>query len=286
MTACSTNELQTEQPAIKPDSETGQVIAAIGDKKLNLEQLEWISQRRGGLPSSPRALHRLVEYWIDAELLSREAEKLGLQNKKSVQFTVDFAIKEAYSNAMIEHIRETTEVTEQDILDYYEENKTFSSLIKDPPRFSFTHIRTKTLDAAQDALERILQGEDINELARELSVYHDAQRGGTVENLIERAVKNGYGPEFLKALEAASAGQLLGPIKTKNDFYEVARLDGKRAARIRPLEEVKEQLRSNLLYRFQNRRIEEQLDALKEQTNAKNLYEPGMTLTPSSSQSN
>jgi parvulin-like peptidyl-prolyl isomerase len=172
---------------------------------------------------------------------------------------------------MIDHIRENTEVTEEDILDYYEENKTTSSQIQDPPRYSFSHIRTKTIESAQAALERINQGEDINTLARELSVYHDSRRGGKIDNLIERAIKTGYGREFLTALQEASTGDVIGPIKIRNDFYEVARLEGKLPARIKPLEEVKEQLRKTLLNRFQSRNIEEHLSALKKRQNAEIL---------------
>ena len=190
---------------------------------------------------------------------------------------VDFGTKEAFANAMIEHIRENTGVTEEDILDYYEKNKATSSQIQDPPRYSFSHIRTKTLESAQAALERINQGEDINTLAQELSVYHDSRRGGKIENLIERAIETGYGPQFLTALQEASKGDVIGPIKVRNDFYEVARLEGKRPARIKPLEDVKEQLRKTLLNRFQSRNIEERLSALKKKANAEILFDSSLS---------
>jgi peptidyl-prolyl cis-trans isomerase C len=273
MMACSSDTPQATKPVAdlkdqQASPQTEQVIARIGDKKLTSKQLEWISRRRGGPPPSPRAIHRMAEYWMDIELLSEEARKNKLQHSEKAKFMADFGVKEAYANAMVEHIRETVKVTEQDIQDYYEKNKDTSSQIKDPPRLSFSHIRTKTLESAQAALERIKQGEDINELAKELSVYHDSKRGGKVTNLIERAVKTGYGQAFLKALQAAFKGELVGPIKTSNDFYEVARLEGKQEGRIKSLEEVKEELKTTLLYRFQNRSIEERLDALKKKENA------------------
>jgi len=282
MTACSTDTPEAAKPVAdlqdqQSGPETGQVIATLGDKKFTTEQLDWISRRRGGPPPSPKAIYRLAEYWMDIELLSKEAKKLGLQKSEKAKFVADFGIKEAHANAMVEYIRENTEVTDEDIQDYYEKNKLTSSQIKDPPRFSFSHIRTRTLESAQAALERIQQGEDINALAKELSVYHDSGRGGKVDNLIERAVKTGYGPEFLKVLQAAVEGELVGPIKTHNDFYEVARLEGKREAFIKPLEKVKEQLRKTLLYRFQNRDIEERLTALKEEVNAEILFNSAMS---------
>jgi parvulin-like peptidyl-prolyl isomerase len=278
MMACSSDTPQATKPMSDlkdqpPSPQTEQVIARIGDKKLTSEQLEWISRRRGGPPPSPRATHRMAEYWMDIELLSEEARKNKLQHSEKAKFMADFGVKEAYANAMVEHIRETAKVTEQDIQDYYEKNKLTSSQIAEPPRLSFSHIRTKTLESAQVALERIKQGEDINELAKELSVYHDSKRGGKVTNLIERAVKTGYGRVFLKALQAASIGQLIGPIKTSNDFYEVAQLEGKQEGRIKPLEEVEEQLRTTLLYRIQNSSIEERLDALKKKENTEIFVE-------------
>jgi hypothetical protein len=280
ISACSTDAPKATEPTVGTSEQQsepmGQVIATVGDKKLTLEQLEWISRRRGGPSPSPRTIYRIAEYWIDVELLSQEAWKLGLQKSDKAEFMADFGVKDAHANAMIDYIRDNTEVTEQDVLDYYEENKDISSQIKDPPKFSFSHIRTKTLEAAQAALERLKQGENINELAKELSVYYDSQRGGKVEGLIERAVKTGYGAEFLKALEAASEGELVGPIKTSNDFYEVAKLEGKLEARIKPLEYVKDKLRTTLTYRFQSQNIEEQLKALKEKTKTEILYSPSM----------
>jgi len=287
MTACSTPipSGQAPKPAIdlkdqQSSLQTERVIAKVGDKKLTSQQIEWISRRRNGPPPSPRAIHRMAEYWIDVELLSEEAQKNKLQRSEKVEFMADFGIKEAHANAMTEYIRGTAKVTEQDIQDYYEKNKLTSSQITDQPRLSFSHIRTKTLESAQAALERIKQGEDINELAKELSVYHDSKRGGKVTNLIERAVKTGYGNAFLKALQDASEGELVGPFKTRNDFYEVARLEGKQEARIKPLEEVKEQLRTTLLNRFQNRSIEERLDALKKKANAEIFFEQMMNQPP------
>ncbi len=281
ISACSTDAPQAAEPAVDTSEQqsgpTGQIIATVGDKKLTLEQLEWISRRRGGPSPSPRAIFRIAEYWIDVELLSQEAWKLELQTNDKAKFMADFGVKDAHANAMIDYIRENVEVTEQDILDYYEENKHISSQIKDPPKFGFSHIRTKTLEAAQAALERLKQGENINELAKELSIYYDSKRGGKVEGLIEKAVKTGYGAEFLKALQAASEGELVGPIKTSNDLYEVAQLHGKLEAQIKPLEDVKEKLRTTLLYRFQSQNIEEQLKALKEKANAEILYKPSMS---------
>jgi parvulin-like peptidyl-prolyl isomerase len=285
MTACSTDAPQATKSAVdvkarQSGPEAEQAIATVGDKKLTYKQIEWLTRRRGGSPPSPRAIHRMAEYWIDIELLSEEAKKNKLQHGEKAQFVADFGVKEAYANAMVEYIRGTVEITEQDIQDYYEKNKLTSSQITEPPRLSFSHIRTKTLDAAQAALERVRQGEDINALAKELSVYHDSRRGGKVKDLIERAVKTGYGRAFLKALQEASEGELVGPIKTGNDFYEVAQLEGRREGRTKSLKEVKEQLRATLLRRFQNRNIEERLDVLKKKANAEIFVEHVLSRPP------
>jgi hypothetical protein len=109
-TACSPEAQQSAKPTPAPavqqsTSETGQVIAVIGDKKLTHKQLEWVSGRRGGIPQSPRALHRLIEYWIDIELLAEEAKRLGMGNSEKAKYMADFGVKEAYANELIDHIR-------------------------------------------------------------------------------------------------------------------------------------------------------------------------------------
>jgi parvulin-like peptidyl-prolyl isomerase len=108
----------------------------------------------------------------------------------------------------------------------------------------------------------------------ELSVHHDAKKGGTVENLTEQAVKTTYGREFLQALQEATEGELIGPYKTRNDFYEVAKFHSKREERIKSFEEVKDKLRKLLIYRAQNEAIQEQVNALKEKTNVEILFDP------------
>jgi parvulin-like peptidyl-prolyl isomerase len=127
------------------------------------------------------------------------------------------------------------------------------------------------LGTAIRVIKRLEQGEDINELAKKLSVAYDAQDGGIVVKLDKDRVGIRYGKEFLDALLNATEGKIIGPVKNESGKYEVARHEGKREPRVRDLDaRLSRQIKAKLEDEAKNNIIKELLKRLRQ--DAKGRY--------------
>ncbi len=245
--AAGVGEVETALAGPVPEGEEvvgdAEVIVSLGDKKLTRQRAEWMQPGAG---KDDNMMTRLADWWVENELLYEEAERRGITREPKAKFIAELMKKKTFVAELGAHVRDAVKISDEKILAYYEENRQTDSRLEEPGHLSFSHIRTNTLEEAQAALERMKAGEDINELAKELSIYRDAKRGGAVRKYRYNVVKRRFGDEFFEVITAAKAGELIGPVKSKKDSYEVARLEDKTEPRILPFEKAKEQIRSRL----------------------------------------
>jgi hypothetical protein len=242
-----------------PDN--NEVIASFGDSKLTMQQIKWLDP---AVKTEPRIKY-LAEQWLTNQIMYAEAKKRGLVDLPSVKFSAELAAMRAYGNQLKMKAIDSIEITDAEALAYYEKNKASSPMLGKPGMLSFTHIRTKTLEQANAAFERAKKGEDMLELARELSVDTDSPRGGVVRKYAYEVVEQCFGKEFLKAIMDANEGQFVGPVSIGGGFYEVARHEGHIAQKAYPFEEVKEQIKTNIKNFRAGRVVEELTESLKAQ---------------------
>jgi parvulin-like peptidyl-prolyl isomerase len=167
-------------------------------------------------------------------------------------------------------------ITDEDVVAYYEKNKETDPRLTTRGDLSFSHIRTKTLEEAQAVLEKLNAGENINELAKKLSVGSDAVLGGAVKEQSYMQNKRLYGEEFLEKLKAAKEGEFVGPIMMagRKGGYEVARKDGETKPTPLPFEDVKEQLKSRLERTGKQEAYRSLLDSLMKEATDKIVKSP------------
>lgn len=254
-------------------SETSEIIISLGDKKLTMEQIKWIHP-----DTDNRKMAWFADWWLENELLYAEAKRRGITKEPKAKFIAELMKKKVFSQELTSRVRDAVKISDEKALTYYEENKETDLRIKQPGYLSFSHIRTKTLEEAQAVLERIKAGEDISALAKELSVHLDARRGGVARRYMYEIVEKRFGTKFFEALVAAKEGELMGPIKIKDNAYEVARLDGK----IEPkppllFEKVKDQIKSLLERTEKANAFKSLLDSLKKEAADKIVRSPLIT---------
>jgi hypothetical protein len=145
---------------------------------------------------------------------------------------------------------------------------------------SFSHIRTNTLEEAQAVLEKLKAGENINELAKKLSVASDAIRrrelkSGEVKNQAYSQIRRLYSEEFLEKLKAAKEGDFVGPVAVgRKGQYEVARKDGETKSTSLPFEQVKDKLKSQLERKEKRDAYQSLLDSLQKEAAGKIMKSP------------
>lgn len=267
------NGVETARAESEEDlGDASKVIISLGDKKLTVQQVKWIQPN-----IKDEEIAGIADWWLDNELLYAEAERRGITKEPKAKFMAELMRKKAFSLELGASVRNSVEISDEEILAYYEENKDFGLKLKGPGYLSFSHIRTSTLEYAQAVLETIKAGEGINALAREVSIYDDAEKGGVVEKCPYNTVKRRFGMRFFEVLLATRKGELIGPIKVDNNAYEVVRHEGKIRPKPLPLEEVKDRIRSELQRKESVNAFIYLLDSLKEEAADKIAKSPRIT---------
>jgi len=252
------------------DSNASQVIISLGDQKLTAQQVAW------RIPNPQDAqIARLAESWLETELMYAEAQRRGLTKEPRAAFFADLMRKTAFARELRREVTEAVKTTDQDVVTYYEKNKQTDPTLTTPGNLSFSHIATKTLEEAQAVLEKLKAGENINELAKKLSVASDAVLGGAVKQRAYSQIRQLYGDEFLEKLKAAEKGQFIGPVVAgRKNLYEVARKDGQTNPEPLPFEQVKDKLKSQLERARKQEAYQSLLDSLMKQAADKIVKSP------------
>ena len=254
---------EVNQPQVPQDG--NHVVMTLDGKKLTIRQIRFLSPQL-----NYSRVEDIASYWLDTQLLYEEAVKRGVDKDEKAKFLADISYKKTIANELIDRVRNEAKVTEQEIQKYYEENKQTDPALMEPMYLSFSHITLNSPEEAQAVLEKIKNGQDINELAKELSAAPDAKKGGKANKYQEKTVESRFGKDFLDALLNASEGQIIGPIKNKDGKYEVARHEGKRSPQIKSFEKVQQTIRATLENQARKKAVEELLNGLKEK--AKQRY--------------
>jgi len=251
------------QPPVQPaaalpaPTDTNTVIVSVNGRDLTLGMVYWLQPN-----APPQVIKQIADFWVTTQLLAAEAAQRGLTNSPKTQFLGQLSALQMYGRELLQQVQETAAVTEAEVADYYSKNKDTDPRLSEPERISFTHLLLKTQDEAQAALAQVKAGGDLRALARQLSKSFDAALGGVAQNLAVPFVKMRYSREVYDALAEAREGQVLGPIKTREGF-EIARLDGKQPAMVKPLDAVKEQIKADLERRSRSTVVEKFIQALK-----------------------
>jgi parvulin-like peptidyl-prolyl isomerase len=212
----------------------------------------------------------LANSWIETELIYAEAQRRGVTNDPQAIFLADMHSKMAVGQVLRAQVQAEATVSDEEVRTYYEQGKDTDRRLQKPGRLSFTHIRTRTIEDAQKVLERLKAGEDIIELAKELSIHSDSSGGGTVVESQYRRVERNFGDDFFDALSGAEQGQLVGPIELEDNLgFEIGRKDGDVKPEPVPFEKVKDRLRQQLVRTKGRKAYSDLVSSLMAQAGAK-----------------
>jgi len=113
-------------------------------------------------------------------------------------------------------------------------------------------------EKAQDIMNKITAGDIyFEDAAKEFSSCPSNAQGGDLGEF----GKGQMVPEFDQAVFAAEVGKVVGPVKTQFG-YHLIKVEDKKDASVTPFDEVKEQIRANLLQQKQNQAYTEKYKEL------------------------
>jgi peptidyl-prolyl cis-trans isomerase C len=136
-------------------------------------------------------------------------------------------------------VEKEAQISDAEMKKFYDENK---EKFKAGDQVKASHILVKTEEEAKDVLAKLKGGAKFDELAKKVSTDSSAAKGGDLGWFPKGAMV----PEFEKVAFSLKEGETSGIVKTQFG-YHIIMVTGKRPAGITPYEDVKEQIRANLL---------------------------------------
>jgi parvulin-like peptidyl-prolyl isomerase len=249
------------------------ILGKVGDvvfKKSDFDRIiSYIPpERQKYLQSNPQQkmaiLKRILEHRAIAERAKKEEFDKRPEIKEQLEYALnDYLAQEYLKKAVLKEVR----VTEEEMRAYYRENeKTYSY----PAQVKARHIlikaasnapegeKKKAREKAEGLLKRIKEGEDFAKLAEEFSEDAASQKKGGDLGLVSRGrmVK-----PFEETAFSMKPGQVSEIVETQFGFH-IIKVEDVKEARIRPFDEVKEMVKSQLQLKLNKEKQEEFLKSL------------------------
>jgi len=230
---------------------------------MTAEQLNEQKKRASERFRSPQAKQEFLQSWLAQEILYRQALDQQLGEKPEVKRLVHSLTRQTLGRQMLdEQLAAKINVTDTDVQTYYAAHK---DQYVEPARARISHILVNEEKQANELLQRIRDGADFAELAKESSQDTKTKDGGgkIAEDVRPGSYIPGVGDahDLNAAIFAAESLKVLGkPFKT-DQGWEIVRVDEKHPPRQKEFEEVRQQVMMELLRRKSE---EVQRDYIKE----------------------
>lgn len=241
LSACQNSSTPTNKVEGKKE---GQVLAEINGGSITTgdfsRELKNLPEYLKAMADTPEGRKEMLDTMVIRELILQQAAKDGLDKGADIEEKLQDLKKRIIVEAFLKKKVETeSNVSDADMQKFYEQNK---DKFKTGEQLKASHILVKTEKEAKELLAKIKAGGNFEELAKKSSVDSSASKGGDLGWF----GKGSMVPAFEKAAMALKDGQISEIVKS--DFgYHIIKLTGKRAAGVRPLEEVKDQIKGAIM---------------------------------------
>ena len=221
------------------DNQLSTIAAFMSPEQLNEQKKKILEQYQ-----NPQAKLQFLQNWIDQKILYREALEQQLTEKPEIKKYINEVIQGLLSQQLMnEQLASKINITETDLETYYAANK---DKFVEPAKAKISHILVNEEQQAQDIIERIKNGEDFSNMAKELSLDEETKDGGgkidldVIEGSDVPVIGNVNG--LSEKIFAAEASTLLEePIKTEKG-WEIVKVETKEDKRQKSFDEVRQQV--------------------------------------------
>jgi peptidyl-prolyl cis-trans isomerase C len=218
-----------------------QNVAVVNGKPIPSSRLDMIVKQataNGQQKDSPELREKIKEQLIDTEILSQEAEKLGLSKTDDVKMQLDLQRQQVLIRALVqEHIKKFS-VKDEDIKAEYDK---FKATAPDK-EYHARHILVDKEEDAKAIIAKLKTGAKFEDLAKQSKDAGSGANGGD----LDWAAPSNYVKPFSDALVALKKGQFTDtPVHTQFG-YHVIKLEDTRPAKVPTLEELRPQITQSL----------------------------------------
>lgn len=233
-----------------PGTPGGPIVAKVNKAGLTVDEFNDLLGPENRLTLSPAAKQEALKQWTDREVVYEEALKQGLDRDKETRLMIENSRKEILVGKIIQkEISDKISVMPEEVQAYYNAHaREYSQAVQ------LRAILVPSEDQGKALLDSLRGGADFAALARSHSKHPTAEQGGLYEQYLSR-------PEIpiLALGEAAFSlpkGGFSSLIPTPEGFYLLKVEDVKSLPKAFSLEQVGEQIRSQLLYGKQRQAYE------------------------------
>lgn len=223
---------------------TGTVLAEVNGNAITTDdfksEIDKLPPYLKPMVQSEEGKKELLDSMIVRQIILEQAKKDGVDKDKEVSDRMEDLRKRLIVETYLKKkVEKEAQISDEEMKKFYDENK---DKFKAGDQVKASHILVKTEKEASDILAQLKGGAKFEDLAKKFSTDSTASKGGDLGWFPKGAMV----PEFDKVAFSLKEGEMSGIVKTQFGFH-IIKITGKRPAGITPFEEVKEQIKSNLL---------------------------------------
>ena len=238
--------------------QTASVVAQVGNSYLTKEALEKRIPAPFASTISPKDKQRLVENWIEEELLYREAIRQKLDQDAELSDRIDRAVRQLLANELMARTyARDAEISEDEIRTYYEEHR--ADFERDQLELRVQHLVVADRNAMNRAWDRLQKGEFFEQVAREVSIDQSAVNGGDLGYFTEDMVT----ASFWETCREAKLGHRIRT-RTELGYHIIEVMDRDDEGSIRDLVDVRGEIQQRILTERRREQRAKLLAELKE----------------------
>jgi peptidyl-prolyl cis-trans isomerase C len=232
----------TPPTAADPGQEVLAVVNGTNITRTDFDQLiqqyrpeagEWAEHNKG----------QVMRDLVTLEVLAQEGRKLRLDQDPRIQAQIRLRTKDIMARSVVEkYVAERSGVNDEAIRKHYEASKD-EYMVEE--QVTVSHILVRTEPEIQEVLAELKQGKDFAEVAKARSIDGSAANGGALGTFGRgRTVA-----AFEEAAFALQVGELSASVHTQFG-YHVIKVTAHLPAHVKPLDEVREEVRSALVSQY------------------------------------
>ncbi len=246
--------------AKKDANSSGPVLAEVSGTTITVDafkkEMENLPPYLKPMTETADGKKEMLETMVIRELILQEAAKEGVENSPAVKDKIDELKKRLVVEAYLKKkVEEQATVSDVELKKFYDAN---TDKFKTGDQVKASHILLKDEKQAKDIAAQLKSGANFEELAKKHSADGAAAKGGDLGWFS----KGSMIPEFEKVAFGMKEGGISGIVKTKFG-YHLIKLTAKRPAGNRSFDEVKDQIKAQLLPGKQQEAFQKLKDDLK-----------------------
>jgi peptidyl-prolyl cis-trans isomerase C len=257
------------------DNQLSSIAAFMSNEQLNEQRKKMLEQYQ-----NPQAKQQFLQSWLAQKILYREALEKKLTEKPEVKKLLNELAQGLLSQQLMnEQLASKINITQTDLETYYAANK---DKFIEPAKAKISHILVNEEQQAKDIIERIKNGEDFGNLAKELSLDEDTKESGGVIDLdvVEGSDVPVIGDvnDLNEKIFATKPPVLLDePLKTQKG-WEIVKVNTTESQRQKTFDEVQQQV---MMMLSNQKRQDVQQDYIGEMMDKYNVIIHTSALVPS-----